>query len=79
MARNVNLFKAGPLSASAIDKVSDIREAFEKLANEVIGIAPSRENSLAQTHLELACMYAVKDVSIKDREGTPDAYPNKAP
>lgn len=54
-------------SAVAIDKIEELRSRAKHLAAEVImSVEPSRERSLALTHLEDSVMWAVKAIVLEE-------------
>lgn len=56
-------------SAERIDLIEDVRGLGKELAAEIIGAAtPSRERSLALTHLEETVMWAVKAIILQGLE-----------
>jgi hypothetical protein len=57
-------FRHHGLSEEQIARVADLRARFTELAQEVVrGTRPSREQSLAITHLEDAAMWAIKGIA----------------
>lgn len=56
-------------SATGLDKISKLREAFSALHQQVEELAPdSREKSVALTNLETTAMWAIKAVVCNDPE-----------
>ena len=51
------------LSDAEKQTMGELKLAFEDLWARVDALGPSREGSLAQTHLEDACMWAVKHLT----------------
>lgn len=51
------------LSDAEKQKMGDIKIAFENLWKQVDALGASRETSIAKTHLEDACMWAVKHIT----------------
>lgn len=61
-------------SEDALARITDIRTAFSQLEKEMNGICPgSREFSVALTHLETSCMWAIKSVVSNDPNSVPQA------
>ncbi len=54
-----------PLNPNGAHKVEEVRAAFSQLADTLDQILPQpgREKSLAATHLQTACMFAVRAVA----------------
>ncbi len=56
-------------SASGLEKIKTLREAFSSLHNLIKEVAPeSREKSIAFTNLETTAMWAIKAVVFNDSE-----------
>lgn len=51
------------LDDAAQTSISEIKIAFEDLWRQVDALGESRETSIAKTHLEDACMWAVKHLT----------------
>jgi hypothetical protein len=67
-------------SISSLDKITKLREAFSKLDDLILEIAPrSREASIAITNLETAAMWAIKAVVSNDPESIADIAPTTTP
>lgn len=61
------IFDTHKLNMDGIDKVQALRVAFSNLLDTIsaiYGTTPSRESALVKTHLETACMFAVKAVAV---------------
>lgn len=61
----------------ALEKVRRLRAAFAKLSEELGAVCPpSRELSVAKTHLETTAMWAIKALVVNDSRSVPEEFIN---